>query len=102
MQKTQQIIVLIGIALAVAMALFPPWSFVDENKVSQPMGYAPIWKPPVNRHQDSAEIFGIKLNLDLQTQKANSIDLGRLAIQILLVAAVTAGAVVLLKPSSAR
>jgi hypothetical protein len=97
MQKTQQIIVMIGVALVVAMALFPPWSFVDENKVAQPMGYAPIWKPPVERHQDSAQIFGIKLNIDVQTQKANTIDLGRLAIQMLLVAAVTAGAVTLLK-----
>lgn len=95
-------IVLIGILLVVGMGLYPPWSYVDDNKTVQPMGYAPLWKPPVDRNQDSAEIFGIKLYLDVQTQKANQIDLGRLALQIIIVAAVTGGALTLFKRASAR
>ncbi len=100
MHKTQQLIVLLGFVLIFIMGIFPPWVFVDENKVGQPMGYAPIWKPPVERHQESAEFLGIKLKLDLHTQTANTIDFARLLVQIAIVFAVTSGAVVLAKKAS--
>jgi hypothetical protein len=97
MQKIQQIILFTGLAVIAAMTLFPPWSYVDDNKVNQPMGYAPLWKPPMEQHQNSANILGFKVQLNLETQKANTIDLGRLAIQYALVGAVTAGALALCK-----
>src|SRR5688572_26205227 len=99
MQKTQHIIILVGIVLAVLMAVYPPWAYVDESKVAHPMGYAPIWKPPVERQRDSAEILGFKLQLDVQTRAANTIDFPRLLIQIAILSLVTGGAVVLLKRS---
>lgn len=73
MPKTQQLIVLIGFGIIVLMGIFPPWSFVDQSRAVHSMGYAPIWKPPVHRSQESAEIFGVKLQLNLQSQAANSI-----------------------------
>jgi hypothetical protein len=101
MHKTQQLIVVIGFGIIILMGIFPPWSFIDENKVPHSMGYAPIWKPPVNRSQESAEIFGIKLQLNLQSQAANSIDFAKLVMQIAIVALVTGGAVLLFKRASA-
>jgi hypothetical protein len=97
MQNTKQNIVLMGIILTILMALFPPWVYVDDGKVAHPMGYAPIWKAPIQRHDQSAEIFGIKLQLSAQSQTANSIDIFRLMVQIAIVCAVTGGAVVLLR-----
>ncbi len=100
MQKTQKIVVLTGIILIFLMGIFPPWLYVDESKVGHPMGYAPIWKPPVDRQRDTAELLGFKLQMDIQTQKANTIDLARLLIQIAILSVVTTGVVVLLKKAS--
>jgi hypothetical protein len=100
MHKIQQLIVVIGFGIIVLMGIFPPWSFVDENKVPHSMGYAPIWKPPVIRSHDSAEIFGLKLQLNLQSQAANSIDFSKLVMQIAIVAMVTGGAVFLFNRAS--
>lgn len=99
MHKTQQLIVLIGMALIFLMVIYPPWLYVDDRKVEHPMGYALIWKPPVERQQDTANLFGFKLQLDVQTETANTIDLLRLLMQIAVVCAVTGGAVVLLRRS---
>jgi hypothetical protein len=101
MHKTQQLIVIIGFGIIVLMGIFPPWSFIDGSKVTHSMGYAPIWKPPVNRSHDSAEIFGLKLQLNLQSQAANSIDFSKLIMQIAIAAVVTGGAVALCRPASA-
>jgi hypothetical protein len=100
MHKTQQIIVLIGVLLISLMILYPPWVYVDDHQTQHPMGYAPIWKPPIERHQDTAELFGFKLQLNLQTHTANTIDLFRLLVQIAAVCAVTGGATVLLRRAS--
>jgi hypothetical protein len=101
MRNTQQTIVLVGILLIVLMGLYPPWIYVDDSKVAHPMGYAPIWKPPVKSQHDSVDLFGIKLQLKVETQTANTIDLSRLLIQIAILSAVTCGAVVLLKRARA-
>ncbi len=101
MQKAQQLTVIAGILLIVLMGVYPPWVYVDEQKVTHPMGYAPIWKPPVSSQQNSAEILGLKFQLNLQTQKANTIDLVRLLMQIAIMAAVTGGALFMLKRASA-
>lgn len=101
MHKTQQLIVLTGFGIIVLMGIFPPWSFVDESKVTHFMGYSPIWKPPVNRSHESAEIFGVKLQLNLQSEAANSIDFSKLLMQIAIVAVVTGGASLLSKQASA-
>jgi hypothetical protein len=101
MHKSQQLIVLIGFGLIVLMGIFPPWSLVDDNKVAHFMGYAPIWKPPVNRSQETAQIFGIKLQLNMQSEAANSIDFAKLILQIAIVAVVTGGTVMLAKRASA-
>jgi hypothetical protein len=100
MHKTQQIIVLIGILVISLMVLYPPWVYVDHHQTQHPMGYAPIWKPPIERQHDTAELFGIKLQLDLQTHSANTIDLFRLLVQIAGVCAVAGGATVLLRRAS--
>ncbi len=97
MIKTRKLIVFVGITIIVIMGIFPPWVYVDESKVEHPMGYGPIWKPPVERHHESAELFGIKLQVNLQSQSANSIDMLKLLMQIAIVCAVTGGALYLLK-----
>lgn len=102
MKSTQQFIILIGIILAVGMVLYPPWVYVDESKVQQPMGYAPIWKPPTERHQDSAQLFGIKLQLNVQGQTANSVDLAKLFMQIAILFVFVGGAVMGSKRGSVR
>jgi hypothetical protein len=99
--QTQQNIVLMGIIISVLMAIYPPWVYVDDNKVAHPMGYALLWKPPVERHQDSAELFGIKVALSVQTKTANTIDLFRLLMQIAAVCVITGGAAVVLKRTTA-
>ncbi len=101
MQKTQQLIVLAGIVIVFLMGIFPPWNYVDDNKMGHPMGYAPIWRPPVQRQTDSAEFLGIKLKLDVQTQTANTIDFSRLMMQIAIMFAVAGGAVFLLRRAPA-
>ena len=97
MQNIQQIIVIAGILLIVVMGIFPPWVYVDDQKIAHPMGYAPLWKPPVDRQQSSAEVLGMKFQLNLQTQTANTIDLMRLIMQIAIVATVTGGALFMFK-----
>jgi hypothetical protein len=97
MHKTQQLVVAIGFAIIVLMGIFPPWSFVDDNKVSHPMGYAPIWKPPINRSHDSAEVFGMKFQFNMESQAANAIDMPKLMMQIAVAAMVTCGAAFLFK-----
>jgi len=102
MQKTQQLIVIIGIVLIFLMSLYPPWVYVDDDsKTQHHMGYGPIWKPPVDRQRDTAELFGIKLQLNVQTRTANTIDLFRLIMQIAVVFTVAGGSVVLLRRASA-
>ncbi len=97
MNKTQQIIILVGILAVIAMGLFPPWVHVDEDKVAHAMGYAPIWSPPTIRQRDSANIFGLKLQLDIRSQTANSLDIVRLLTQFAVLSVVVGGAFVLTK-----
>lgn len=93
MHKTQQFIIVIGFGIILLMGIFPPWSFVDDSKVSQSMGYAPIWKPPVYRSHSTAELFGLKLQLNLQSQTANAIDFSKLIMQIAIVPCILGSAV---------
>jgi hypothetical protein len=97
MHKIQQLVVLLAVLAIVLMSAYPPWVFVDEDKMRHPMGYAPIWQPPVERSQNSVDLLGFKLQLNVQTKTANNIDLYRLIMQIAVLAAVTGGAVFLLK-----
>lgn len=101
MHKTQQLVVLAGLIIVFLMGMFPPWHYVDEGKVDHPMGYAPIWRPPVERQTETAEILGFKLKLDVQSEKANAIDFSRLIMQFMIMFAVTGGAVVLLRKARA-
>jgi hypothetical protein len=102
MDKTQQFFIVVGFGIILLMGIFPPWSFVDDDKVTHSMGYSPIWKPPVSRSHDTAQFLGFKLQLDLQSQSANAIDLSKLVMQIAVVAAVTGGAVLLSKQASKK
>lgn len=99
MDKTQKLIALTGITVIVLMGLYPPWVYVDEEKVAHPMGYAFIWKPPVEHRQDSANFFGITLKLDMQSQSANHIDMMRLVLQVAVTIVVMGGAMLLMRHS---
>ncbi|MBA3993678.1 MAG: hypothetical protein C0469_09135 [Cyanobacteria bacterium DS2.3.42] len=100
MNKQQQLILLVGLVLVIAMGLYPPWVHVDEDKVTHAMGYAPIWSPPTIRQRDSANIFGLQLQLDIRSQTANSLDIVRLLTQFGVLAVVVGGAFVLSKKAS--
>ncbi len=100
MNKQQQIIILVGIVFVIAMGVYPPWVHIDEDKVSHAMGYAPIWSPPTIRQRDSANIFGLKLQLDVRSQTANSLDIVRLLTQFAVLSVVVGGALVLSKKAS--
>ncbi len=101
LQKTQQIIVLVGVFLFFLMSAFPPWVYVDDHKVEHPLGYAPIWEPPNEVHLETVEAFGIRLQMHLQRHATNTIDLLRLFMQIAGLALVTGSAVVLTKRAPA-
>jgi hypothetical protein len=95
--STTSLVVLAGFVIIVLMGLFPPWSYVDDSKVAHSMGYAPVWKPPINRSSESASFLGFKLQVNLQSETANTIDFAKLMMQIGIVALVCGGAVTLLK-----
>ncbi|MCC7531418.1 MAG: hypothetical protein IT342_23145 [Candidatus Melainabacteria bacterium] len=97
MNKNQQLIILIGLLVTLAMGIYPPWVHVDEDKVTHAMGYAPIWKPPTIRKRDSAEILGFKLELDVRSQTANTLDIARLLTQFVVLSVIVGGALVLTK-----
>lgn len=97
MNKKQQIVIVVGILAVIAMGLYPPWVHVDEDKVAHAMGYAPIWSPPTIRQRDSANIFGLKVELNLRSQTANSLDIVRLLTQFAVLSVVVGGAFVLTK-----
>lgn len=99
---TQQFVMMSGVAIILLMGLFPPWIYVDENKVSHAMGYAPIWNPPTVNQDHSLEVLGFKLQVNVLSQAANAIDLLRLAIQISMLAAVIGCATMLLKQPSSK
>jgi hypothetical protein len=91
------LVVLVSFVIIVMMGIFPPWSYVDESKVAHSMGYAPIWKAPINHSSESASFMGFKLQVNLQSQTANTIDFAKLMMQIAIVALVSGGTVALLK-----
>lgn len=76
--------------VVLAMCLFPPWQHENPGQAPKTMGYAPIWQPPVEKHETNANLFGLKVQLHASTTKANQIDLLRLAMQVGLALAVTA------------
>lgn len=96
MAKAPQLVVLLGLAIILAMAIYPPWSFVEDNK-ARPMGYAPLWNPPVEHQENNANVFGVKMQLGVQHRKANAIDLWRLAGQVAIAYSVTTGVFFLLR-----
>jgi len=83
MNQKQQWVMWTAIVVVCAMCLFPPWTntarFPDFDPPDTPGGYAPITSPPTNPHNEPP-IGGVQ------------IDFGRLFLQMVIVASLTAGA----------
>ena len=64
MDKTQKIILIIGIALLVIMSLFPPWKYTfsrDSTYSERPAGYFCIFAPPPPRF--SSQTNGVAVDI---------------------------------------
>jgi hypothetical protein len=79
MTRFQSIISAMAVMIIATMLLIPPWKHVDGSSVD-PMGYGPIWQPPVASRQEGVNIFGLKLSVQ-DTEQANAIDWQRLLSQ---------------------
>ncbi len=90
LMQMQQIVVLLGMVLVIGMCIYPPWQSQEPGQPPRSMGYAPIWQPPVEKHQAGIDVLGLKVQMGEQSTTANQIDLMRLAIQCGIVAGVTA------------
>lgn len=88
--QMQQIVVLLGMILVIGMCVYPPWQHQEPGQPARAMGYAPIWQPPIEKHQAGIDVLGLKVQMGEQSTTANQIDLMRLAIQCGIVAGVTA------------
>jgi len=80
-----------AVMIIATMLLIPPWKHVDGNS-AEPMGYGPLWQPPVATQQEGINIFGLKLSVQ-DTEKANAIDWQRLLSQCGAVIIVAGGGV---------
>jgi hypothetical protein len=76
MGKQQTYVIQCGFALVILMGIYPPWIYVDENRVGHSMGYSFIWKAPIEK---------------LSGQMANNLDYNILLFQLALIFG-TAGA----------
>ncbi len=101
MNKKQKTCLLIGIAVVVAMGLYPPWVIESQSQHykfefdPEPGPYSWIGSPP------TVEIRKYRgKTLLSQEATARFIDLYRLGVQFFLVAVVTAGLVIVLKGKS--
>ena len=81
MTQAQKLAILIGLILMVGMAVYPPWISVDEDGKATSMGYSFLWKPPEINNEARGNLFGIKINIQLKSTRANSLDYGRLLLQ---------------------
>lgn len=102
MNKAQLTAVIMGALVMTLVGLFPPWMIVQAGEPTLKMGYAPLWKPPIQRHVSRADLFGIKIEVDMEPLLANSIDWAQLLAQWASIGAFTFGAVVLLGNQPAR
>ena len=93
----RNIIIGCGLLVMVAMALYPPWTYQDENGSNQAMGYNFLWKPPARSNDAKADIFGLKIKIDGPDTKANSIDMSKLLFQEVIALAIVAGLVFLVR-----
>lgn len=91
MNQAQRIILGVGILLVVAMVAYPPWQVVDSSGAKRNLGYGFLWNPPVEEVKGHANIFGFEINVNLDTRKANSINLAQLLVQVGGAAIVVAG-----------
>jgi hypothetical protein len=97
MSQAQKVALLIGCLVIAAMALYPPWLMVEPKEPPYSMGYSFIWNPPSQQRDARMDIFGIKINVDLEPVQANKIDFQKLFTQFMAVAIVTGGVVLLLR-----
>ena len=96
MNAQQRIVFLVGLAVMAVMAMVPPWMHTEPGEAAKPMGYSALWRPPTIQRSEKANIFGIKLEIGLESQKANQIDWQTLLAQGAVVALVTGGVIFLL------
>ena len=103
MNSKQKICLLAGIAVVVAMGLFPPW--VVESKelyagkpkyTLKPGPYSWIGSPPVIREERQAYYYAGEKRMHNLTVTPRFVDLYRLSVQYFIAAAVTAGLIVIL------
>lgn len=97
MNHAQKIALLIGCLVIAAMAIYPPWLMIEPREAPHPMGYSFIWDPPEQQRDARMDIFGIKIEVDVEPAKANKIDLQKLFTQFAAVAAATGGVLLLLR-----
>lgn len=91
MNQMQKVILCVGIVLIAAMVAYPPWQIVDSSGSKKNLGYGFLWNPPVEEVKGHANIFGLEINLNLDTRRANSINLAQLMLEIGGAAVVIAG-----------
>jgi hypothetical protein len=97
MNSAQKAILFIGCLIIAFMAVYPPWLYVEPDEAPQPMGYSFIWKPPSQEREAHLNVFGLKIETDLEPLTANKIDVAKLLTQCAAVVAVSAGAALLLR-----
>lgn len=89
LSKAQTSVIQAGGALIVLMFLFPPWTYIDDNKVVHSLGYAPFYQPPTER----------AVNIVTPVHPANGLDFNTLLLQGGLLIATSIVGCVLLKPT---
>lgn len=100
MNNSQKAVIVIGVVVLSLMAVYPPWQRVEPGEGAKSMGYGALWQPPREERDATADLFGLKIHMDMEPITANRVDAGRLATQMLVVALVMFGAIMLLKPKS--
>lgn len=80
-----------------ALVIYPSWNYVDDDGHKQNLGHGLIWKPPVAKQKAEANILGFAIDIDLDSKRANSIDMGLLLLQVSAVAVVALGLTAVLK-----
>ncbi len=91
MNQMQRVILCVGIAMVAAMVAYPPWQIVDSSGAKHNLGYGFLWNPPVEEVKGHANIFGLEINVNLDTRRANSINLVQLLLEVGGAAVVVAG-----------
>lgn len=100
MNTSQKAVIVAGIVVLAVMALYPPWQRIDPGEGAKSMGYGALWQPPREDRDATANLFGLQIHMDMEPVTANRVDTGRLATQMLVVALVMFGAIMILKPRS--